>query len=314
MVKQLAIVCLNVGLLGWVQIVQSVRVRNDQLLDLDVNASKPGTNSTSSGGDYALGTKGQPLIPALVPPPGHEYRFLLDEKRSIFERNDYKWYQTHDCVLDSKSGGQNCLEKKTRFMTAEGKFWTNALGRQAVNIVDMNGKRVFKIRRNRWRINPFQMRNVFRIFPPHDSDVDQTLFTINRDIFGKGVLWLRDEYRVYIGRKRDGKQLYYAIGGYWSTWSKYKIYKISGSDYKANKDAYVGKISKKKTKAGIVGDVLGAGDWLGDKFKIEVKEGEDSAVLMVLATLIDMFNDNQESDGQKVDAISTGLDIAGAFM
>eukprot|EP00928_Gymnodinium_smaydae_P040607 TRINITY_DN27522_c0_g1_i2.p2 TRINITY_DN27522_c0_g1~~TRINITY_DN27522_c0_g1_i2.p2 ORF type:complete len:111 (+),score=22.55 TRINITY_DN27522_c0_g1_i2:253-585(+) len=107
---------------------------------------------------------------------------------------------------------------------------------------------------------------------------------------------MKDEWRIYRGQKKHNDQVYFAIGGYLESWSSTEIYKIPGSDYQQHPDKRVGTIKKKLNSKTVVGDVLGVGDWMGDRFIVEVKEGEDSALLLAFGMITDMFHDAVESN------------------
>eukprot|EP00928_Gymnodinium_smaydae_P033840 TRINITY_DN2412_c0_g1_i1.p1 TRINITY_DN2412_c0_g1~~TRINITY_DN2412_c0_g1_i1.p1 ORF type:complete len:365 (+),score=45.24 TRINITY_DN2412_c0_g1_i1:372-1466(+) len=241
-----------------------------------------------------LGGKGKPLLPKLVPPAGSRYQFLIREHASLIARNDYSFYFNKIC---EESACMNYAQEHGLFLRAEGDFWTNRLGTRAVNVVDREGKRILKIRRNRKMVNPRGwLRESFRVFPGNANvkNLAHTLFTINRDFFGRGILWLKDEWRIYRGRKRHGEQIYYARGGYFQTWSHHDIFRTNGSFTKQDPGIVAGRLQKIFTKRGIVGDLTGVGDWLPDRFELDVNEGEDSGILLTLALLCDMASDRFE--------------------
>merc|ERR1719356_740485 len=163
-------------------------------------AQSGGYPKSDSFGKLILGQKGGPLIPSLVVPPGSKYVFSNKEKRSFFARNDYSW------ILKKQCSGEYCKESEQKLMKAAGGFVSNVFGRRLVEVSDNDGNRLFDFRMNRFRWNPFQLHSTFRVFPPGVTDLDQCLFTINRDVFGKGFLWIRWEWRIYIGRKREGQR------------------------------------------------------------------------------------------------------------
>merc|ERR1712004_527345 len=63
-------------------------------------------------------------------------------------------------------------------------------------------------------MNPLKFRWSFRILPAGSKSNDDTLFTINRDFFSKGLLGVKEKWRIYQGRKRDKNMIYYCIGNY----------------------------------------------------------------------------------------------------
>eukprot|EP00928_Gymnodinium_smaydae_P040606 TRINITY_DN27522_c0_g1_i1.p1 TRINITY_DN27522_c0_g1~~TRINITY_DN27522_c0_g1_i1.p1 ORF type:complete len:298 (+),score=32.80 TRINITY_DN27522_c0_g1_i1:58-894(+) len=239
-----------------------------------------------------IGGKGGHLIPGLMPPPGCSYTFGILENRSFFQRNDYSFTLSKVCQ------GNMCemLKEEGPFMHAKGSWRSNTFGRRTVNIFANSGNPIFQVRQAKLVFNPLRIRQSFRVSPPNNSNVSDVLFTINRDIFGQGFLWMKDEWRIYRGQKKHNDQVYFAIGGYLESWSSTEIYKIPGSDYQQHPDKRVGTIKKKLNSKTVVGDVLGVGDWMGDRFIVEVKEGEDSALLLAFGMITDMFHDAVESN------------------
>lgn len=228
------------------------------------------------------------LVPDLVAPPGSWYQFRVKEKPRIVETNEYEW------ELDMANG----LDLGWRIAKLEGKWTSSQFGHQSVHVHNHAGREIFKIRNDKYVWNPFSRRWSYRILPPHSKDSADAWFTINKDAWGRGLLFLRDEWRIYRGRERDNDMVYYCVGSYfgWNWW------------FYRNKHAYdngeeaIAEISQKWNAGAFLGGGGGMGEdfgaglgtWLPDKFKLRIKDGEDSALLMSVATIIDMVYDSEE--------------------
>merc|ERR1712048_857428 len=148
---------------------------------------------------------------------------------------EYKWELNNICDIkymeQEKEGGSDidagCALGPGKVMHAKGGWVSKFYGKSLIRVRDASDQVIFVIRRPKAVWNPFQLRNTVRIFAPlpKDSDYDnaEPLFTIQQDLYGKGFLWSRAEFRIYEGRVRDEKPLYYAIAGY-AAWSRVKIY------------------------------------------------------------------------------------------
>lgn len=267
----------------------------------DIELASPIPNLKHLG----IGQKGEALVPALVPPPSTYFHWKSKEKRRFFlQNNEYKWELENVCDIGKSDA---CDRGPGRIMHAKGGWVSNAFGKQLIRVRDVSGQEIFVIRREKHVWNPFQLRTVFRIFAPLPKDDQynnaEPLFTVNRDIFGKGALWTRAEYRVYQGRVKDNQPLYYGISGY-MVWSRMKVYKAEGKEMDAiylkekgrnyaEKKLLAAEIQKKKKS--VFGDLLvGGSDLIPDNFDIKVYPGEDSALMLTLAAIWDMRLDEQQ--------------------
>jgi len=228
------------------------------------------------------------LVPALVAPPGSWYQFRVKEKTRIVETNEYEW------ELEEANG----LMLDWRIAKLVGTWTSSTFGHQAVQVLNPTGKEIFKIRNNKYAWNPFQRRSSWRILPPHSTDSADAWYTINKDKWGRGILWMKDEWRIYRGRERDNDMAYYCVGSYFGmSWWFYRNKRA----YDAGEEA-IAEISQKWNAGaflgggGNLGEEFGAGlgTWLPDKFKLRIKDGEDSALLMAVATIIDIANDSDD--------------------
>eukprot|EP00440_Ansanella_granifera_P057084 gb/GFBE01061880.1/.p1 GENE.gb/GFBE01061880.1/~~gb/GFBE01061880.1/.p1 ORF type:complete len:183 (+),score=42.79 gb/GFBE01061880.1/:1-549(+) len=175
----------------------------------------------------------------------------------------------------------------------QGKWTSNSFGHQSVHVMDGSGQEVFKIRRSKNVWNPLQWRTSFRILPPGSKDNDDALYTVNKDVWGKGFMWIKQEWKIYQGRVRDGKMLYYCVGGY-RGWD-FKIYR-NPEEYKAHAKPIA--VIKQKLNMGAFVDH----DWIPDKFTLTVYEGGDSALLLAISSIIDITHDsNNNGNGMSID-------------
>jgi len=165
----------------------------------------------------------------------------------------------------------------------KGKWRSNTFGHQSVHAYDSSGQEIFKIRRSKHVMNPRQRRWSYRILPTGSKSNHDTLFTINKDQFGRGLFWQKEEWRIYKGRERDNKMIYYCVGKY-GNWD-FKFYR-SKSD--ANHGGRVVAKIEQKLNAGAFSD----SNWLPDKFKIKVYEGADAALILAVSSIIDMVHDS----------------------
>mmetsp|Transcript_40482 Transcript_40482/g.114568 ORF Transcript_40482/g.114568 Transcript_40482/m.114568 type:complete len:429 (-) Transcript_40482:129-1415(-) len=250
------------------------------------------------------GRPGQPLIPELVPPPGQVYEFLNKEKphaaQFIFEGIDTNAYKWEFSEIERMSDGREFKVDQT-FAKLKGKWTSNSFGHKSVHVYSKDGSEMFKIRMSKHTMNPFTLRWSFRILPPGSKDSDDALFTINKDYWGKGLLWMKEEWRVFRGRERDGDEIYYGVGGYLG-WD-FKFYR-NERDYTRGSKTVVAKIEQ-KVNAGALLNV----NFLPDKYKIKVYPGEDSALLLAVATIIDMMRDSSGGQGVQLPGFSVDIPL-----
>jgi len=217
-----------------------------------------------------LGFPGQALIPRLVPPPGFTYEFKNKEDNDKFkdqvkknEKNEYKWEldeirvpsQRYECELDLK------------IAKLKGKLTSDSFGHKSVHVYDTIGREIFKIRHDKNVWNPLALRWSFRILPPGSKDSTDALFTFNKDVFGRGLIGLQEEWRIYRGRERDNDMVLYCVGDYKK--HNFAFYRRV-EDYD-NRVQPVATIKQKK-----------------DKIKLMVPSGEDTALMLVMSTILDM--------------------------
>jgi len=214
-----------------------------------------------------------PLIPDLVPPAGEVYTLENRERFDIFESNRYVWEfaSRGNSVGESVPVGQ-------RFAELEGSFFGNFLGARRTTVRNTHGHALFHIElaKNVW--NPTRLHWSFRIRHPLTNEI---LFTINKDIFGGGFLWIRDEWRVYRGQKRDANQLYYIVGGY--VGYEHQFFKTK-TDWRRGENA-VGRAyqSVSRNLMGVAPEV----------YSVTANEGEDAALLLATSVIINMVHETE---------------------
>jgi hypothetical protein len=217
-----------------------------------------------------LGFPGQALIPKLVPLPGFTYELKNKEDNDKFkdqvknnEKNEYKWEldeirfpsQRYECELDLK------------IAKLKGKLTSDSFGHKSVHVYDTMGREIFKIRHDKNVWNPLALRWSFRILPPGSKDSSDALFTFNKDVFGRGLIGLQEEWRIYRGRERDNDMVLYCVGDY----KKHNfVFYRRAEDYD-NSAQPVATIKQKK-----------------DKIKLMVPAGEDTALMLAMSTILDM--------------------------
>mmetsp|Transcript_103235 Transcript_103235/g.205192 ORF Transcript_103235/g.205192 Transcript_103235/m.205192 type:complete len:316 (+) Transcript_103235:60-1007(+) len=163
------------------------------------------------------------------------------------------------------------------------------LGQLSMSMCNAQGSEVFKLvhATNVW--NPSQVRWSFRVMPPGSDDSTDALFTINRDLLGSGKLGLREWWRVYRGLARNGDVAYYCAG--WRSSWEYKFYK-SEPDCKADRSP-VAQLRQMEGTGQLSGESV-LMSWLPARFELIVEPGEDSAVLLSVASILDMVHDRSK--------------------
>lgn len=123
------------------------------------------------------------------------------------------------------------------------------------------------------------------------------LFTIQKQLFSTHCKYFnlfkcKQVLKIYVGHKGDKSTLiYYGVGDHDLEEPDFKFYH-SETDYLANKKKWVAKIDHKKHDSGDN----------EDKYKIKVKPGEDSSLLLLAAYCLDQIaDDNREPDEEHDD-------------
>eukprot|EP00933_Yihiella_yeosuensis_P020624 TRINITY_DN1648_c0_g1_i1.p1 TRINITY_DN1648_c0_g1~~TRINITY_DN1648_c0_g1_i1.p1 ORF type:complete len:296 (-),score=61.75 TRINITY_DN1648_c0_g1_i1:65-952(-) len=216
---------------------------------------------------------GGALVPKLVPPPGTHYEFKVKEPTVILDEDEYKW------ILE-EANGQDIDMKIAKL---KGSFNSNTFGHHSVHVKDKTDKEIFKIRQSKHVMNPLSWRWSFRILPPGSKSNDDSMFTINKDKFGTGILFMRQEWWIWRGRERDQDLAYYCVGSYRG--GDWKFYK--SKEAHENKEEPVAEIEQQDTRHIWGNDMVE----YGDEYVLWVEPGEDSALLLAAVTIIDMVQD-----------------------
>jgi hypothetical protein len=161
---------------------------------------------------------------------------------------------------------------------------SSAFGRKSLQVRSPAGSEVFSIGSSTKVLNPSQLRWSFRVLPPASASNDDVFFTVNRDALGRGPLGLREQWRVYRGRARESDEVYYCVGSV-QGW-KYRFYRAE-ADFKAG-----------CTPVAKLDQVDGTGSfrqeqqrWIPAQFVLNVGPGEDSALLLSVATILDTVHE-----------------------
>lgn len=213
-----------------------------------------------------------PLIPALVPPANTTFEVQNREALDFLESNEYHW------AFISIGQGFNWIPVNQWFARLQGSFFGNIFGKRRTEITNNMGKPLFIIEMNKYTWDPTRLRWSWRIRNPIS---DEILFTINKDIIGAGFLGLRDEWRVFRGRKRQRDQIYHIIGAYHQ--HGYRVYRTK-EDWSVNRPP-VAEASKHFGRS-----VLD----LPDVYSLQVHEGEDTALLLAATVVMDMAHEAEE--------------------
>lgn len=221
-----------------------------------------------------------PLIPQLVPPPGQMYHFEVRELVNIIEANHYNWVMTGSSPM-----GRTDATVAAGLVVSQvrGTWHSSAFGWRRVHVSDASGTPIYDIRnaQNAW--NPFSWRWSWRVLPVEATDADDAYYTLNRDKFGRGLFWAKEEWFLWRGRERDEQLVYYCLGT-WIGWH-YDCYH-SKDDYLAEA-VPIATIDQNFNLAALDG----FGSFLPDMFALHVGEGIDSALLLAMLSTIDMSHD-----------------------
>jgi len=126
----------------------------------------------------------------------------------------------------------------------------------------------------------------WRVVPKGDDD--NILFTIQKS--HKGLLgWGKASWRIFQGRKRDDKVIYYGVGDADDLDEpEFKFYR-SKSDYQENKKKWLAKIEHKDEDETLFGNKE-------DEYKVKVRPGEDAAIILLAVACLDSVADAKQVD------------------
>jgi hypothetical protein len=163
-------------------------------------------NTTNTKRDF---TSQSPLLPSLVTTEPTIYK--LSEQ--------WKWGNHYKAkvVMSGSTMADESEPNKDFPLQFQGRFTSKWFGHNSMHVIDPStGKELFKVRASRHTWNPEEWvgRFSYRILPPGSKDEEDSIFTINKDYIGRGALGVKEEWRVYRGRKRDGQLAYYCVGSY----------------------------------------------------------------------------------------------------
>lgn len=220
-----------------------------------------------------VGSRGEPLVPALRVPDDAEYSFTVEGRRTSAHVN-YSWgfrkISSRGRVLQSDAVVARLYCKANSFR----------FGHMSVHVQDNSDEEALKLRLAGSRIDSALIgrRWSFRVLPRGSKQNARALFTINRDSWGRGAMWKREAYRIYRGRERNRDMVYFCVGSYAS--HKWEVYR-SEEDF----DLYRRHVAEITHTPPPDSDTTEA-----DTFAVTVKPGEDSALILALTVIIDMVN------------------------
>lgn len=211
-----------------------------------------------------------PLLPGLVPPPGTTFEVINREMElgvgSV--ANNYRW-----AFMTINQGGQAIpVNQWFAEISGEGFFgvWSGTRRTVARNNL---GQDLFVIEAARRSTS-----TSWRIRHPMTN---QILFTINKDFWGAGFLAMRDEWRIYRGRERDGDQIYYIVSDYSS----------HNHQFFHNEDEYQNSQPAAATSRNYSPGGTYTQGFISDSIGVSVGPGEDTALIMSTTIVIDMLNE-----------------------
>lgn len=225
-----------------------------------------------------LGTDAHgPLVPGMVPPPNTTFAVQNRERVDILESNEYRW-----AFVGIEQGGV-ATPISQWFAKLDGSYMGNLFGHRRVEVQNNAGTPIFAIEMAHYTWNPTALSWSFRI---RHTITDEILFTINKDWVGAGFLFLRDEWRIYRGRRRDGNQIYHMTSSYlgyshrfyhekpFSSWTGTPV---------AEASQHLGRY--------LIG--------LPDVVSLRVHEGEDTALLLAATVIVDMVHESEQAARQR---------------
>lgn len=218
-----------------------------------------------------------PLVPDLVPPANTTFEVQNRERLDFFESNEYRW------AFISISQGFETIPVAQWWATLQGSFLGNLFGARRTEITNNLGQPLFVIEMAKYTWNPTRLSWSFRIRNPLTEEI---LYTINKDWFGTGFLFLKDEWRIYRGRRRQRDQIYYVVGSYLGYGHRFYH---SKNEYRVN----LPPCAEASQEAGR--SLLA----LPDVYSLKVHEGEDTALLLATMVIIDMVHDSEAAARQR---------------
>lgn len=147
---------------------------------------------------------------------------LVTKEPTVYKLSEQWTWGNHYMakVIMSGSTMANGEESVSDFaLKFEGRWTSKHFGHNSMHVIDpATGNELFKVRASRHTMNPAEWvgRFSYRILPPGSKDEKDSIFTINKDYIGRGLLGTKEEWRIYRGRQRDGELAYYCVGSYMS--------------------------------------------------------------------------------------------------
>lgn len=258
----------------------SFRVTDEHDSGLEVD-QKPhdGGAPTWDFSNVMLGSDPQgPLIPGMVPPPNTSFAVQNRERLDILESNEYRW------AFTGIMQGNDVIPINQWFARLDGSYMGNLFGHRRVEVCNNAGTPIFAIEMAKYTWNPLRLSWSFRI---RHTITDEILFTINKDWIGAGFLFLRDEWRIYRGRRRDGQQIYHMTSSYLGYSHRFyheKPFSVSLTGQPvAEATQHLGRY--------LIG--------LPDVVSLIVHEGEDTALLLAATVIVDMVHESEQAARQR---------------
>lgn len=253
-------------------------VEDDTGLELDPNHSPLWDFS-----NVMLGTDPQgPLCPGMVPPPNTSFAVQNRERVDVLESNEYRW------AFIGIMHGNEVTPINQWFAKIDGSFLGNLFGHRRTEVQNNAGMPIFAIEMAKYTWNPTRLSWSFRI---KHTITDEILFTINKDWIGAGFLFLRDEWRIYRGRRRDGNQIYHMTSsylGYSHRFYHQKPFSSWTGTPVAEASQHLGRY------------MIG----LPDVVSLVVHEGEDTALLLAATVIVDMVHESETAARQREEALA----------
>jgi hypothetical protein len=246
-------------------------------------------DSSMHAGWATLPTVGPDAHPPLLPSSVKPYPALLKIDKSF--------------DFGGLAGSTHVVSGVGAPLALNGNFGSRHFGHDRVKVyangMYEQGKELFQMTFTKHIWNPLKYRFSYRILKPSQqktwNEDEDVLFTINRDLFGRGFLWTKDEYRIYQGRERGNKMVYYCVQSWWGwvtrCWHNKLEYEsgrssLTVSGHPGPKYAPCAVLSQ-KVNGGALSPAFASMTLVPDKYYLYVSPGEDTALLSALGALVD---------------------------
>mmetsp|Transcript_74866 Transcript_74866/g.173541 ORF Transcript_74866/g.173541 Transcript_74866/m.173541 type:complete len:294 (-) Transcript_74866:74-955(-) len=224
-----------------------------------------------------LGPREGPLCPRLISQAGRRSKYRIQETCACHGSVEYSW------EVDEEAEGNSGPFRRIGRLT--GSWLSDPFRQKTVTVSGLEGHELFKLTTASW--NPSSLRWSFRIMPPDSEDNADAVFTVNRDVLGRGPLGMREQWRVFKGRARDNEAVYYVVASVWG-W-EYSFHKCV-EDFNAGGEP-VARLTQ-VANTGKLDDETRV--WIPAEFDLNIGPSEDVGLLLSVATILDVAHERSQ--------------------